>query len=420
MAITISIGVDTVVDISMDSTVSFIISTTITPTISNTGKVEMTSNDQNVPELYTSSNQTTTDNEEENMATTNDIELSIFGILWFLAILGNSLVCVVVYRSRRMQSTTNYFVVSLAVSDLLITVLCSPFIFLQLLQETWTLGPVLCKLSHYAQHSLLGATMFVLGCIAIDRFYTIIYPLSFKVTRETAKRMLIVNWILAFLVPLPDIYFSDILDSDGLCRAMVLRSVVGIIYASFLVALLFAIPTLTTLVAYVRVFRHIWEPGCSRNRIFQRTSNMVPRAKIKMLKLLTLVNAATILFVSPFFIAQLYNTFEKRKADSVRQYVIVSWVAMLSCNLKPLIYLAFNSNFRRGCKEVFCLSTMKCHRKNTYVITTASKFGKHNRVGLAFSNTLDSDVEGTKPFDRTTMAEKTMWPLETRPPNTYL
>ncbi|KAK1875355.1 putative G-protein coupled receptor 19 [Dissostichus eleginoides] len=55
----------------------------------------------------------------------------VFGLLWLVSILGNALVCLVIHRSRRTQSTTNYFVVSMACADLLMSLGWAPFILLQ-------------------------------------------------------------------------------------------------------------------------------------------------------------------------------------------------------------------------------------------------------------------------------------------------
>ena len=49
-------------------------------------------------------------------------------ILWVAGLVGNFLVCLVIYRSRRLQSTTNYFVVSLAGGDPVYTILVMPFL----------------------------------------------------------------------------------------------------------------------------------------------------------------------------------------------------------------------------------------------------------------------------------------------------
>lgn len=51
----------------------------------------------------------------------------IFGILLIIVIIGgNVLVCLSVYMEKALKTTTNYFIVSLAVADLLLAVLVLP------------------------------------------------------------------------------------------------------------------------------------------------------------------------------------------------------------------------------------------------------------------------------------------------------
>ncbi|MCQ4078559.1 hypothetical protein FK519_27670, partial [Klebsiella pneumoniae] len=65
---------------------------------------------------------------------------TVLGALWLVSIFGNSLVCLVVHRSRNTKSTINLFVVSMACADLLISVTSAPFMLLQFTYGRWTLG----------------------------------------------------------------------------------------------------------------------------------------------------------------------------------------------------------------------------------------------------------------------------------------
>jgi G protein-coupled receptor 19 len=94
----------------------------------------------------------------------------------------------------------------------------------------------------------------------------------------------------------------------------------------------------------------------------------------------------------------------------------------LTTIMKPLIYMMYNSNFRRGCREVFCMSNMRCYRSHTYAITTASNIGKKNHVGVMPVDTGNRIAiqSPTFTFNRTVISEKTAWPVSASISTTYL
>jgi len=76
------------------------------------------------------------------------------------------LVCLVIHRSRRLQSTTNYFVISLAAADLLLSVVVMPFALTQELAEVgldvafWPPAST-CKFIRFCQQLVPASTSFV-------------------------------------------------------------------------------------------------------------------------------------------------------------------------------------------------------------------------------------------------------------------
>lgn len=355
------------------------------------------------------------------------IESVVLLFIWMVSVPASTLVCVVIYRSRRVQSTTNYFVVSLAISDILMTLFCVPFVASRIVANGWVLGSVMCRLVRFLQIIVPTSTTFVLVSISIDRFYTIIYPLRFKITRGTAKHLISGCWILSFISCIFTIYlyepFRDDNDSGKLfCPTFIPNwTTESVIYGAVFTVFTYLLPAIFMITMYARIFRYVWTAGIRHRRI-QRTTNPVARNKVKMLKMLIIVSTLTLSFSTPHYIVQICYTFSSVSNLHPVIFIITFVLMFLTTILKPLIYMLYNSNFRRGCREVFCMSNMKCYRSHTYAITTASNIGKKNHVGIM-------PVENGHPptihsptfiFNRTVLSEKTAWPVAANISTTYL
>lgn len=345
----------------------------------------------------------------------------LFGTLWLFSVFGNSLVCLVIHRSRRTQSTTNYFVVSMACADLLVSVASSPFVLLQFAAGKWTLGSALCKTVRYVQHLTPGVQIYVLLSICIDRFYTIVYPLSFKVSREKAKKMIAAAWIFnaAFVTPAFFFYGAS---WDRQCNYFLPSSWEGTAYAVIHFLVGFVIPSVLIILFYQKVVKYIWRIGTD-GRTVRRTMNIVPRTKVKTVKMFLILNLLFLLSWLPFHVVQLWHPEERDSKKSSLVFAAITCVAFSSSASKPTLYAIYNASFRRGMKETFCMSSMKCYRSNAYTITTSSRMAKKNYVGIseipptAKTITKDSIYDS---FDREAKEKKLAWPINSNPPNTFV
>lgn len=61
----------------------------------------------------------------------------MYVVIFVLALAGNSLVIYIIVKKRTIQTATDIFICSLAVSDLLITFFCIPFTLLQNISSEW-------------------------------------------------------------------------------------------------------------------------------------------------------------------------------------------------------------------------------------------------------------------------------------------
>ena len=284
--------------------------------------------------------QTTASTDDTDLPASVVIQLVALTLLWVLALLGNILVCIVIHRSKRLQSTTNYFVVSLACTDHLFSFAVVPFLFTEIYKQYWIFGGGLCKVTRMIQFWTTGTTSLILICISLDRFYTILYPLSFKITRQRAKQMIVASWIISLIFSVPNIYFfnayEDPVTHHHQCNMFIEPDWGGIVYTTIFTSIHYFLPFLIVAVVYTRIFRFIWTIGIG-GRILQRTTNPVPRTKVKMVKLIMAVNIAVFGLLSPFFIAQLWHcsTEEDSPDNHLTVFITVTFIFYISACAKP-------------------------------------------------------------------------------------
>ncbi|NWU99124.1 GPR19 protein, partial [Upupa epops] len=302
----------------------------------------------------------------------------VLAVLWLISILGNSLVCLVIHRSRRTQSTTNYFVVSMACADLLISVTSMPFVLFQFTYGRWILGNMMCKLVRYIQYLTSGVQVYVLLSICVDRFYTIVYPLSFKVSREKAKKMILASWLFDIVFASPVFFFYGSNSNDH-CNYFLPISWEGAIYGIIHLLVVFLVPSFLITLLYQKVIKYIWRIGTD-GRTVRRTMNIVPRTKVKTIKMFLMLNSVFLLSWFPFCLVQLWHPEEKDYRKSSLVFLAITWISFSASASKPILYSVYNANFRRGMKETFCMSAMKCYRSNAYTITTSSRIAKKNHI----------------------------------------
>lgn len=83
--------------------------------------------------------------------TTGRIQIPLYTTILLLAVTGNALVILTLVQNRRMRTITNVFLLNLAVSDILLGVLCMPFTLIGTLLRDFVFGEIMCKFLPYLQ-----------------------------------------------------------------------------------------------------------------------------------------------------------------------------------------------------------------------------------------------------------------------------
>ncbi|XP_061935498.1 dopamine D2-like receptor isoform X2 [Apis cerana] len=112
-----------------------------------------------------------------------------------LTLFGNVLVILAVVRERALQTVTNYFIVSLAVADLLVAVLVMPFAVYVLVNGSWSLPGFVCDFYIAMDVTCSTSSIFNLVAISIDRYIAVTQPIKYAKHKNNRR-----VWLTILLV----------------------------------------------------------------------------------------------------------------------------------------------------------------------------------------------------------------------------
>ncbi|XP_062381396.1 histamine receptor H2a [Sardina pilchardus] len=113
---------------------------------------------------------------------------AVLALLVVLTVCGNVLVCLAVCTTRRLRCVTNCFIVSLAVTDLLLGALVLPFsALLEVRAGAWPLGAAFCNVYVSLDVMLSTASILNLLAISMDRYLAVTAPLRYAALLRPAR-----------------------------------------------------------------------------------------------------------------------------------------------------------------------------------------------------------------------------------------
>ncbi|XP_029304093.1 cholecystokinin receptor-like [Cottoperca gobio] len=140
----------------------------------------------------------------------DSFRILLYSLIFLLSVFGNMLIIVVLVLNKRMRTVTNSFLLSLAVSDLMMAVFCIPFTIIPNILEDFIFGGPMCKIVSYFMGISVSISTFSLVAIAIERYSAICNPLKSRSwqTRSHAYRVIAATWVVSLLIMVPYPVFS--------------------------------------------------------------------------------------------------------------------------------------------------------------------------------------------------------------------
>ncbi|XP_052344053.1 5-hydroxytryptamine receptor 4 isoform X2 [Oncorhynchus keta] len=321
-------------------------------------------------------------NSESNSMPKSIALICFLSLVMLMSVLGNLLVMTAVCKDRQLRKIkTNYFIVSLAFADLMVSVLVMPFGAIELIHQNWIYGETFCLVRTSLDVLLTTASILHLCCIALDRYYAICcQPLVYrkKMTSLRVALMLGGCWVIpTFISFLPIMQGWNSIGIDHLIEerrfsgdavnATACVFMVNKPYALTCSVVAFYIPLGLMVLAYQRIYvtarEHarqismLQRAGAASADSADHQRNHRMRTETKAAKTLCIIMGCFCLCWAPFFITNVVDPFINYTVPG-QLWAACLWLGYINSMLNPILYAFLNKSFRRAFLIILC-----CGRK---------------------------------------------------------
>ncbi|XP_025146006.2 cholecystokinin receptor type A isoform X2 [Bubalus bubalis] len=343
------------------------------------------------------------------------VQILLYSLIFLLSVLGNTLVITVLIRNKRMRTVTNIFLLSLAVSDLMLCLFCMPFNLIPNLLKDFIFGSAVCKTTTYFMGTSVSVSTFNLVAISLERYGAICKPLQSRVwqTKSHALKVIAATWCLSFTIMTPYPIYSNLVpftknnnQTANMCRFLLPSDVMQQSWHTFLLLILFLIPGIVMMVAYGLISLELYQgikfdasqkksarerkrssansgryadsAGCCLQRpkhprqleLRQLSSGSAGRAdrirssspaaslmaKKRVIRMLMVIVVLFFLCWMPIFSANAWRAFDTASAERRLSGTPIAFILLLSYTsscVNPIIYCFMNKRFRLGFLATF-------------------------------------------------------------------
>ncbi|XP_026175052.1 trace amine-associated receptor 1-like [Mastacembelus armatus] len=278
--------------------------------------------------------------------------LNIFlGLLAVVTTCGNLLIVFSITYFKQLHTPTNCLILSLAVTDLLVGVLVFPFTMTFSLSSCLYHEDLFCQIRGSFDVSLSTSSILNLCCIAVDRYYAVCHPLTYrtKINGRVVVVMILVNWSISVLTGIgimtAGLHHENCEKSCSM--NVLLSSTLGPTFSFYLPAIVMVSIYLKIFLVAQKQARSIQNTTCQSLKSRATVSKMERKAT----KTLATVMGVFLMCWTPFFLCITFVPFTK---NSVPVSVIetLNWVSLVNSMFNPFIYAFFYSWFRLAIRMI--------------------------------------------------------------------
>ncbi|XP_034018449.1 G-protein coupled receptor 176 [Thalassophryne amazonica] len=319
---------------------------------------------------------------------------SIQVLVLVASLFGNAMVLWCTCCTNVFKSVTNRFIKNLACSGICASLVCIPFdaVLGANTRCCWWLHTlVLCKFMKFLHKLFCSVTLLTFTAIALDRYYSVLYPLERKISDARSRDLVIYIWVHAAVVSLPVFAVTNVTDVfvTSSCSDDNARSLGHMVYV-----LIYNVTTVILPLALVFIFMLLIRRALSASQKKKviiaalrtpQNSISIPYVSQREAELhATLLAVVTAFFAcsTPYGALVVYRSIlTSTKEIPISLYLTALWLPKMSLLTNPLFFLLVNRSARQSWLDLLARVQRRYSRRNVVSIVGLASLRGEDVVG---------------------------------------
>uniref|UniRef100_A0A096M0Z5 G protein-coupled receptor 176 n=1 Tax=Poecilia formosa TaxID=48698 RepID=A0A096M0Z5_POEFO len=318
------------------------------------------------------------------------------------SLLGNATVLWCTCCTSVFKSVTKRFIKNLACSGICAGLVCVPFdVALGSSPRCclWLHTLLLCKVVKFLHKLFCSVTVLSFSAIALDRYYSVLYPLERKISDSRSRDLVIYIWVHAVLASLPVFAVTNVTDVyvTSSCSDDHARSLGHVVFV-----LIYNVTTVIFPLALVFLFMLLIRRALSASQKKKviiaalrtpQNSISIPYVSQREAELHATLLAAVLAFSAcsaPYGALVVYRTlFADTKELPVSLYLTALWLPKVSLLTNPVLLLTVNRSARHSCMDLLFRIHRRYSRRNAVTTGRLASIAGEGPAGRSGSQLLE-------------------------------
>jgi hypothetical protein len=131
--------------------------------------------------------------------------LIIYTIIFFIGLVGNIMTIIIIKYNTHLRTPTNFYLLNLAVSDLMILMCNLPLEMIEIHFRQWPLPMIFCRLRNISAEFFTCSSILTILAFTCERYFAIVHPIHFHQLSHfrRAQNIILIIWFISLIFSVP-------------------------------------------------------------------------------------------------------------------------------------------------------------------------------------------------------------------------